>query len=386
MSDAQAQKYHTYTYELDTKGLESSLKRSSTAILSHSEEAKIAFLFLGCDGHTQSAIWESFFNHAEDEKYNIYVHRTNPTPNSGDFLQQYANYQEVSITSSSWCALMGVQYSLLQAALRDPTNEQFVFVSHNSIPLKSFSYIYGDLIEDSKYTSKFCFTSLARNMESDCRFQDQQRGRTSDTLKHHQWVILSRAHARVVLYEKGRSSLDHFDSLRLSVDGKYNNRGMCSDESVPGLALIQKAKDLGALRNGSDSDDVFSGLESIGVEQRCTTFVYWKNCLKNTPFDLGERSDDKHIPDVHPLTLSRLTERYLEQLVKQPSLLFARKFDKNAEVVVGDEVQNYTEALGIVLLKYIQNVTTFDSVYMKHNKLARISTINRFASLLVSST
>merc|ERR1712046_432945 len=67
---------------------------------------------------------------------------------------------------------MGVENAVLKEALRDPDNEQFVFISHNAVPLKSFDYVYEDLVVNSGKTSKFCFASAANEGgTADCRFR-----------------------------------------------------------------------------------------------------------------------------------------------------------------------------------------------------------------------
>merc|ERR1712072_1060136 len=159
-------------------------------------------------------------------------------------------------------------------------------------------------------------------------------GDSADVLKHHQWVILSREHADIVLNAEGRSSLDRYNELREIKEGLYTDPKMCSDEAVPSLALIAHAKKMGKLEEWEreDATKVFKALESIGVEQRCTTFVYWDQCLANTTFDLG-KNYRKRIGKIlfgHPFPLENLDQSYLNPLVASPSFLFARKFRKNA--------------------------------------------------------
>lgn len=328
--------YREHVYNVDSAGLNQALARSKALVPSHSDKKKVAFIFFLNDGHTQERLWDDFFAEADDDLYNVYIHRGHASANH-TFLQQLPSYHEVSTTKNDWCALMGIEFGGLQAALRDPTNEQFVFVSHNTVPLKNFQFIYDDLVGNSPKTSKFCFTSILGVAKSDCRFQDGRRGESSDVLKHHQWVILSREHADIVVHQKGRQALDRYDELREIKEGVYHDPKMCSDETVPSLALIEYAKDTGRLNPGDTMNAlaVYKALEGMGVEQRCTTFVYWDQCLTNTTFDLGVNYSQKVGSSfAHPLPLEDLSPAWLSSLVASPSLLFARKFRANATVRV----------------------------------------------------
>lgn len=328
--------YREHVYNVDSAGLNQALARSKAPVRSHSDKKKVAFIFFLNDGHTQERLWDDFFAEADEDLYNVYAHRGHASENH-TFLQHLPSYHEVSTTKNDWCALMGIEFGGLQAALRDPTNEQFVFVSHNTVPLKNFQFIYDDLVGNSPKTSKFCFTSILGVAKSDCRFQDGRRGESSDVLKHHQWVILSREHADIVVHQKGRQALDRYDELREIKEGVYHDPKMCSDETVPSLALIEYAKDTGRLNpeDTMNALEVYKALEGMGVEQRCTTFVYWDRCLTNTTFDLGvDYSKKVGSSFAHPLPLEDLSQSWLSSLVASPSLLFARKFRPNATVRV----------------------------------------------------
>ncbi|KNC74776.1 hypothetical protein SARC_12685 [Sphaeroforma arctica JP610] len=388
-----SQIYRKYVHQVDLTGLELALMRSREHVQSHSSHSKVAFLFMEADGHAQDKIWKSFFDQADKNKYNLYVHRKSPT-SRGRFLQNYPSYHEVSMTSSSWCALMGLQYAMLQASLRDPTNQQFVFLSHNAVPLKPFNYMYEDLIVESADKSKFCFTSIAGLISSDCRFQDNHRTDRPDTLKHHQWIILSRDHAEIVLYENGKSALKKYDNMRDIVDGVFQDPKMCSDETVPSMALIQKAEEQGLIANTSDYRDVFSGLEKIGVEQRCTTFAYWGGCLVNTTFDLGAEFEEnkENLGAAHPMSLRGAPGFFVKDLVAHPSLLFARKFNSDAFVNItspGDSEGKFiytTELLRDVLPDLLDKVPSFQVKTLEENQLARLNTISTNSSLFMKST
>ncbi|KNC85338.1 hypothetical protein SARC_02485 [Sphaeroforma arctica JP610] len=365
------QSYRSYIHAVETHGLEAALRRARQEVASHSDYPKVAYLFLDSDGHSQDTVWQDFFEHADEDKYNIYVHRSYPTPEGGkNFLQKFSSYHETPIISSAWCALMGVQYALLAAALRDPTNQQFVFISHNTVPFKNFDFIYDDLIGNSMCTSKFCFASMMGSVYNDCHFFDTHRAQRADTLKHHQWIILSREHSQTVLYEQGRQSLNYYDSLRALKDGVYNDPQMCSDETVPSLALILKAKAEKKIVRDVPAN-VFNGLSSIGVEERCTTFAYWARCLQRTPFDLGEKFEARQGELWHPLSMSGIPEDYLIMLVNEPSLLFGRKFNEGAFVTTNN---GSTINVADILPKIIHSGATFSAKALEERPLPRLNT------------
>jgi hypothetical protein len=299
---------------------------------------QVAFIFLLESGMVHEPLWRRFFSEASNpNSYSIYVHQANPeaTPTAfGDMSSR----KEIPWTPSQWCALLGLEMVALQEALTDTDNQQFVFISESAVPLKSFDYVYKDLMRSST-SSKLC-AAQDHDGASDCRFSafkhkggtDGQRG----LVKHHQWIVLSREHVGVML-ENARSATDEnyrYRAVQAALrrdPSKVLERDikLCSDESVPGVALLQHARDV-----GFHSGDTWTDLARIGVEQRCTTFVYWAGCLKDTRFQL--KSDWHPATEeaaFHPYSWEEgLDGSWVQQLVHEPSLLFARKVPKNINV------------------------------------------------------
>jgi len=313
---------------------------------------KIAFLFLLQDTVEQPAVWDSFFRGADPLHFSVYVHCSKPASSLGSFLS-LASTVEVPYTASEWCALMGVQVAALREALRDPDNQQFVFVSHNAVPLKSFDYIYRDLIVHSVKKSKFCFASEDRTGGmADCRFRELTQTREEHVLKHHQWIILSRQHAEIVV-ERVITALTAYDALR-DITRDREDPKLCSDESVPGIALLQHAQRNQSKPSFDAADEIWSALESMGVQQRCTTFVYWSGCMSGSELDL-QQTMDQGAAVLHPLAFANISSIYLQKLVSS-SLLFCRKFNRNA-VVRGETLTEDDVAIAEVLPKMWQHVT-----------------------------
>jgi len=312
---------------------------------------KVAFLFLLKDTVEQPAVWDIFFRGADPLHFSVYVHRSKPASSLGSF-QSLPGTVEVPYTTSDWCALMGVQVAALREALRDPDNQQFVFVSHNAVPLKSFDYIYRDLVVHSVQKSKFCFASEDRSGGmADCRFRELTATREEHVLKHHQWIILSRQHAEIVV-ERVISALTAYDALR-DITRDREDPKLCSDESVPGIALLQHAQRKHSEPSFDAADEIWSALEIMGVQQRCTTFVYWPGCMSGSELDLQQRTD-QDAAVLHPLAFANISSSYLQKLVSS-SLLFGRKFNRDA-VVLGKTLAEDHVAIADVLPKMWQHV------------------------------
>jgi len=302
-------------------------------------EGKLAFLFLLRDVAEQEAVWDEFFRGADAGQFSVYVHRSEPRSSPGSF-EGLPNSAQVPYTRSDWCALMGVEVAALLEALRDPRNQQFAFVSHNAVPLKSFDYVYQSLVAGSASTSKFCFAAGV-DQAGDCRFRDENRDRGARVLKHHQWVVLSRAHAEAVV-ARAEGALLRYDALREERAGRYRDPKMCSDESVPVMALLDELPTAAAPaspalrgRAGEEEEEeqrIWRDLERLGVEQRCTTFTYWTGCMTGSPLELPQADA---AGGLHPHAFREVEPGYLRRLVEGP-LLFARKFPAGSVVRIAN--------------------------------------------------
>jgi hypothetical protein len=333
-----AQWYRRQIFDIDLRGVREARNRSKVRPISQPDALrpfgrrmhKIAFLFLLETGLDHEEIWEKFFQDADPALFSVYVHRSLPNASS-DGLPNLPNTKGVPHVASQWCALMGAELAALNEALQDPDNQQFVFISHDAIPLKRFDDVYSSLMMDSVNRSKVCFASSTNNL-GDCRFRDPNHWRPGNVLKHHQWIILARHHAEIVL-NNAEDALIKYDALREGTLKTYRDPKMCSDESMPVMSLLDHASPVqSSPPTASRASDIWSRLLSLGVDQHCTTFVYWPRCLKGTRFDLDSVNTQ---PSVHPHTFAEIERDYLVNLVNTP-LLFARKFLPEASVVTFD--------------------------------------------------
>lgn len=280
---------------------------------------KIAFLFIVMDKLEFEAVWNRFFAGAPVGQYSIYVHFAAPEKNRNSTvgvvpLSRWGAVQ-VPWAPNTWCALMGAEVSLLMESLRDPQTQQFVFVSHNTIPLKSFGYVYQQLGVAAPTTSKFCFAepahhrtataeTVAQELKRQCIFRDFYRALNPRTLKHHQWVVLSRDHATAVV-RHGYAALHIWkQSWEMAAPDIANMGEGCSDEAVPIVALLH-----GIQEEGRSTGNTWADLTRLGVEQQCLTFVHWRNCFGNTDLDLRQPVKDELITLLENWDLRMLTDK-----------------------------------------------------------------------------
>eukprot|EP00438_Fugacium_kawagutii_P005694 Skav227824 [mRNA] locus=scaffold948:312658:314203:+ [translate_table: standard] len=205
--------------------------------------AKVAFLFLAQTKLSWEHLWHEFFKDAQAGSYSIYIHRAAFRVHQPP-LSKYGAI-EVPWVKTAWCALFGVEVASLYAAMQDPDNVQFVFVSDSAVPLKPFSYVYRELVRNSPTTSKICLASpQPKNGFSarPCYFPDFLREVNPRTLKHHQWAVFNRKHAKFIV-KYAREALDIYKDVWLKSAPQFpRNLGSCSDEAVPLIALLHALK------------------------------------------------------------------------------------------------------------------------------------------------
>ncbi|CAD7941394.1 unnamed protein product [Amoebophrya sp. A25] len=165
---------------------------------------------------------------------------------------------------SGWCALLSVQVAMFQRALAEKTNRFFVLLSQNHAPLLPFPQYFQNLFAGGD-TSRLCFAGRGGvDAPSSCSYAPWPGWGGRYILKHHQWLILNRAHAAKLSVGFTRELFWNYRRL-------YTFAPMCSDEVVPALELLD-----GRVPGFGEFDAV---LEREGIKQECTTFAFWKGCL-----------------------------------------------------------------------------------------------------------
>ena len=152
---------------------------------------KVAFCFLIYDGMNHEAVWNLFFKNADPRKYSIYIHYVTNKP-----LLYFEKHklQNCIPTARGKISLVQAQNLLLHEGLKDPQNTNFVFVSNSCVPFKAFDEIYATLSAEYSYFNFFpdnqCFPMCNRVL-------NYIEGHFVH--KAHQWCILNRKHAEVML-------------------------------------------------------------------------------------------------------------------------------------------------------------------------------------------
>ena len=152
---------------------------------------KLAFCFLIYDLINHEELWNIFFKNVDPNKYSIYIHyKTNKK------LKYFEKYKLNNCIETIYAdiSLVKAQNLLLQEALNDESNTNFIFVSGSCIPLKSFNHVYNFLEEAYSYfglnPQTLCFPRCNNLLNFVKKEFIQKAG---------QWCILNRKHAKIML-------------------------------------------------------------------------------------------------------------------------------------------------------------------------------------------
>lgn len=206
---------------------------------------KIALLFLTISSIYHEKHWQDFLKGNED-RYSVYVHSKEPLAETSAFKQ----YEIPEKVESTWANTMKAQIALLKQALKDPLNEKFIFLSESTIPLQSFDTVYDFVTSTDKSIFPFC-ANVHQDKSRSGTFWDYHNYQPSRILypipthlqyKNHQWVILNRKHAQMMVD----------DTLFIDIVSRY----VCDGEHYPSTFLaIKKLLDIEVLNQQTTYDD-----------------------------------------------------------------------------------------------------------------------------------
>ncbi len=256
---------------------------------------KIAFLFLVISSISYESVWEKFFSGNLD-RATIYIHSKEPF----DPKSVFKHYEMPEKAPTSWEHTMRAQIAMLKAALEDPENTKFVFVSNDSLPIQQFDYIYQQLTKH-----QFSIFPYWRNHH---QYQDSSFYYAPRIVAdipadkqyiNPQWVVLNRKHAELMV--RDQSIIEKVEVLT------------ADNEHYPSTFLAMH------------------DLLHTEVINQSVMFVEWHRGYK------------------HPYTFTNLEDRYQAELLTEAiikGVLFARKFADSKEFNV-DAFNKLIELYGL---------------------------------------
>lgn len=237
---------------------------------------KIAFLFLTVGNIFHETCWTDFFK-GHEQSYSLYVHAKHGLSKTSPF-----KCYEIPTVPTKWGYLMKAQVELLRAALRDPSNKKFIFVSDSAIPIQPFTFCYEHLF--SHPYSEFVIRPNFHTSRKFPPLKDEQ------IYQNSQWIVLNRKHAELMV-----NDTELLDSMA---------NHCFHDEHYPATFLT------------------LLGLQGEIVQHDCT-FVLWPK----------DRPNKAHPHTFCDLQEDEFTPLLLDEILTQ-NTLFARKFCEDCDVTL----------------------------------------------------
>ncbi|CDW75441.1 UNKNOWN [Stylonychia lemnae] len=198
----------------------------------YSCEDKVALMFLLYSEVYNPSIWNQFFKDADSKKYNIYYHQKDEE--KGEFNLKYIpsyRKKKIDYVPSVWggIGIVQIQNDLLSEALKDKTNQRFIFVSQGCIPLYNFNEIYQRAMNTQKSIIKF--DSLNETFPKYEFLKPIIKEKNIQ--KHQQWMLLTRKHAQMII--------EHTDTInRILQNAPTLQEQWIPDEVVYGSLMKSK--------------------------------------------------------------------------------------------------------------------------------------------------
>jgi hypothetical protein len=251
---------------------------------------KLALLFLIYDQIEHEELWYKWLENIDKSKYSIYIHYK--IPSTGKKLKYFENNKIENCIETAWgdISLVKAQNLLLENALKDPNNTNFIFLSNSCVPLKTFSHVY-EFLDPSK-----SYFNLFKKEQRFPRYNKiKEYTKVENITKAFQWSILSRKHATLLYKDR-------------EIYYKWYNKVEIPDESCY----------LTYLNHTNLQNEIILVYDSAN---NSTTFVNW--------FDIEYKYRD---PQGIPKFYNKINNEELDYLVKDSNCLFGRKFKNTCDL------------------------------------------------------
>jgi len=338
--------------ELDVAATRPPRNKQLLAKKGHSAKPHIYFLFMATQELPTEQLWVNFFASAKKgPEYSAFVHCVNSTLCESSIVNK-DTFTLIPTVRSEWCFdLVSPMDALLDAALssgKGSKGDKFVFVSDSTVPVKPFCAVQESLVGNGDESSNFCIPS---------QFWWAWHQEDTIAVKHHQWMVLSRAHATTIVARRKdqRDLLDQLTPLHWlgtvhvapKIHWTARHVGLphvpfaqgCLDEYLY-FALLNGFLTEGEYDKGSYKTNVTghtlltAGNMSKDLQGRCDTFASFGMDGTNFTELITAFSEDNETEvtgpgqglwgPLHPVRFNRLSEKSLAVLRQSP-FLFARK-------------------------------------------------------------
>lgn len=230
----------------------------------------------------------------------------------------------IPTVATGWCELMAAEVALVQSALADdPSAQLFVLLPHDAVPLVPLDVVLHRLLKDTR--SRVCLAGV-RGLEVSvgCAHAIEPHWNRALLLKHHQWIVLSRAHAERLSNVRALSrAVSLFES-------NFLGEPLCSDEVLPLLALALpdtfnssdeiRFNELMLFNRALNLHSFEQGLRELDVLPECVLFAPWPGCYAGLSVDKRAKSPSLRTLGAHD------REMLVGDLVTR-GVLFGRRLD-----------------------------------------------------------
>jgi len=152
---------------------------------------KLAFLFLIYDKINHEELWKTFFQNIDKNKYSIYIHYKDNKP-----LKYFQEYKLNYCIPTEYARISQLKAFnvLIEAALKDNDNTNFIFISGACIPLKSFDYVYDNIHNEYSYFNIADHSACFPRCNYALNFINEKYIQKSSC-----WIIFNRKHADLMV-------------------------------------------------------------------------------------------------------------------------------------------------------------------------------------------
>jgi len=302
---------------------------------------QIFFLFLVYSKINNEEVWERFFAPAvQGVDFRAFVHCKDEATCRQNIRAKY-RFEIISSVATQYCFdLVSGMNALLTAALESggegTVYDKFVLVSDSTIPVKPFRHVHHRLTVEAGTNSDFCV--FPRNEWAEVTETYLQNGKvqaplTRVAVKHHQWIVLSREHAKLSV-QRSPHLRNLMQTFQLNMG--FKNTG-CLDEFwhfatvFSSFNLTHSATTF--YLQGFNGGPLVTG--NYEIQGQCNTFVHWlprasglSNNITRTAKEIeGDPGTDIMPPtEKRPASIRRLSKASLTTL-RNSWFLFARKVD-----------------------------------------------------------